>query len=150
MCFSCPMHVVLLAIAALPLLTGCDGLPERVPVSGKVLIDGQPLTYGSIMVIPENARPAMGKIAPDGTFTLSCYEDNDGSVLGTHKVTVSAVEALNSSSQKWHAPKAYTEPDTSGLEVTITEPTDSLVIELSWKGGKPFIENAAGDEVSGQ
>jgi hypothetical protein len=51
---------------------------------------------------------------------------------------------MSSSKQKRHAPKKYTEPDT----VDITEPTDSLVIELSWEGGQPFIENAAGDQAS--
>ncbi|MEX0585128.1 MAG: hypothetical protein WD176_00695 [Pirellulales bacterium] len=144
-----PLRFVWLLFAA-SVLCGCSDRPQLVPVSGKVLIDGQPLTYGTIMVIPANDRPALGRIGRDGSFVLSCFDDNDGSVLGTHKVTVSAVETLNSSSQKWHAPKVYTEPATSGLEVTISEPTDSLVIELSWRGGKPFVENAAGDEVSGQ
>jgi hypothetical protein len=28
----------------------------------------------------------------------------------------------------------------SGLQVAITEPTDSLTIELTWNGGEPFVE----------
>jgi hypothetical protein len=123
------------------LFTGCgDGRPARVPVSGKVLIDGQPLTYGYIRLVPDDARPAGGKINPDGTFTLTCYDGNDGCVPGTHKVSVVAVEVLSSSSQKWHAPKQYIDPATSAVTATVGEPTDNLVIELSWQGGKPFIE----------
>jgi hypothetical protein len=129
------------------LVTGCSDRPAIVPVSGKVMIDGQPLTYGTIMVIPDAARASFGKIGPDGSFSLTCYDENDGCVPGKHKVTVSAVEALNSSKQKWHAPKKYTEPDSSGLTVDISEPTDALVVNLTWDGGKPFIENAAGDQV---
>ena len=141
----------LLSVACLACLTaGCDDRPERVPVSGKVLIDGKPLTYGTIMVIPEDARPAMGKIGPDGSFSLTCYEENDGSVTGQHQVSVTAVEALSGSSQKWHAPKRYSDANTSGLTVDISEPTDSLVINLSWDGGAPFIERFGGDEASGE
>jgi hypothetical protein len=135
-------------LGCLLLLAGCSDRPEIVPVSGKVMIDGQPLTHGTVMVIPENARASFGTIGSDGTFSLTCYEEGDGCVPGTHKVTVSAVEALSSSKQKWHAPKKYTEVDTSGLTIDITEPTDDLVINLSWDGGKPFIENAAGDQAS--
>ena len=49
------LAVVFLALA------GCgDGGPKIVPVSGIVLIDGQPLTYGHVQVIPEGWRPASG------------------------------------------------------------------------------------------
>jgi hypothetical protein len=129
------------------LVAGCNDAPEIVPVSGKVLIDGQPLGYGTIMVLPDNYRASFGNIAPDGSFSLTCYETNDGCVRGKHAVTVSAVEALSSSKQKWHAPKKYTEPTTSDLTIDIDGPTDALVINLSWDGGKPFIENAAGDQA---
>src|SRR5688500_8443177 len=100
-------------LGCLTLVAGCSDRPEIVPISGKVLIDGQPLTHGTIMVMPDNARASFGTIAPDGSFTLTCYDEGDGCVPGTHKVTVSAVEALSSSKQKWHAPRKYTEPDTS-------------------------------------
>lgn len=130
------------------LMTGCSDRPALVPVSGKVLIDGQPLPHGTVMVMPDNARASFGKIAPDGTFSLTCYEENDGCVTGTHQVTVSSVETVSSSRQKWHAPKKYTDPESSGLTINVTEPTDSLVINLSWDGGKPFFENAAGDRSS--
>ena len=134
-------------LGCLLLVAGCNDGPEIVPVSGKVLIDGEPLTYGTIMVLPQDYRASFGTIGPDGSFSLTCYEPNDGCVRGKHALTVSAVEALSSSRQKWHAPKKYTEPDTSELTIDITGPTDALVIELSWDGGKPFIENAAGDEA---
>jgi len=127
-----------LAVAA---TVGCgDGRPRRVPVSGQVLIDGQPLTYGYVRVIPIDARPATAQIGPDGRFMLKTFEDGDGAVLGTHPVTVSANEYLSETSQRWHAPKKYADPGTSGLTATIDGPTDSLVINLTWDGGKPFVE----------
>jgi hypothetical protein len=120
-------------------MIGCGGgRPKRVPVSGRVLIDGQPLTYGFIRLVPQNARPASAEIGPDGRFTLKTFEDGDGAVLGTHIVTIAANEYVSETVQRWHAPKKYADPATSGLTTTITGPTNSLVIPLSWNGGKPF------------
>jgi hypothetical protein len=109
-------------------------------VSGQVLIDGKPLEFGFVQVIPEGDRAAQGDIGPDGRFQLTTYETGDGCVPGKHKVRVVAKEETGPHSRRWHAPKDYMNPDKSGLTVDITEATDSLVIELSWNGGKPFEE----------
>ena len=128
-------------------LCGCgEGRPDRVPVSGKVLIDGQPLSRGYIRIVPSDARASTGEIGPDGRFTLGCFEKADGCVVGTHPISVYAAEPLSASSQRWLAPKKYADPATSGLTAEIKEPTDSLVIELSWDGGKPFVERLGSDE----
>ncbi|WP_166829244.1 hypothetical protein [Thalassoroseus pseudoceratinae] len=123
-------------------MLGCGGpdRPERVPVSGQVLIDGEPLTVGSVQILPENARAANGKIDSEGRFEMTTFEPGDGVVPGTHRVVVVASEAMGGTGQKWHAPKKYIDPTQSGLTVEITEPTDSLEINLSWDGGKPFVE----------
>ncbi len=132
--------VAMLGLFAVALsLAGCgDGRTERVPVSGQVLIDGEPLTIGSIRLIPDNDRPATGVIGQDGRFTLTTYEDQDGVIIGTHKVTVAAREILGPNSQRWYAPKTYLVP--TGLTATIDGPQDDLKINLTWAGGKPFIE----------
>jgi len=139
----CPSHpvVALMLVALLLLVSGCgDGRPKRVPVSGRVLIDGKPLSYGFVRVVPEGARPASGKIGPDGRFTLTTFEPGDGAVLGTHAMSVAGVEVINSTSQRWHAPKKYADTGTSDLTATIDGPTDSLIVELTWDGRKPFVE----------
>ncbi|MBN1851203.1 MAG: hypothetical protein JW829_00705 [Pirellulales bacterium] len=134
-------------LPALILMVGCgDSLPKRVPVSGQVLIDHQPLTQGSIRLVPKDARPATGKIGPDGRFTLTTFGDEDGVVLGTHRVAVNALEILSANSQRWLVPKKYANERTSELTVTIDGPTDSLKVELTWDGGKPFVEKFAGGE----
>jgi hypothetical protein len=137
-------HVILFG-ALLLLTSGCgDGRPKRVPVSGQVLIDGKPLTLGSIYFVPTAARPASAEIGPDGRFTLATFEPGDGAVPGTHKVSVQAVESVGTNKVRWHAPKKYTDHRTSGVTATIDGPTDSLVIELTWDGGKPFVEQVEG------
>jgi hypothetical protein len=122
-------------------VAGCsDGLPSRVPVAGTVMIDGAPVTRGSVMFIPTDGRPAGGSIDPQGRFTLSCYERGDGATLGLHRVKITAVEPLGERSNRWHAPKKYADERSSGIEVEIAEPVDDLKIKLTWQGGKPFVE----------
>jgi hypothetical protein len=135
-----------LAVAlASALVCGCsDGRPERVPVSGRVLIDGQPLQAGNIRFHSRNHRPASAKIEPDGRFTLSTYEFGDGCVTGEHPVSVMGSQLLNARTMRWLAPKKYADAGSSGLVYEVTEPTESAEIRLSWDGGKPFDERILG------
>lgn len=137
---------VLWFVPAVLLLAGCsDYRPERVPVSGRVVIDGQPLEHGFVRFIAPKDRPSVAELGPDGRFELTCFTQKDGSVLGKHVVTVTAAESLSPQSQKWHAPKRYADPATSGLSATIDGPTEDLLLELTWGGGKPFVERFVGE-----
>lgn len=132
--------VAIVAVATVA-LTGCgDGGPKMVPVAGTVTIDGQPLTYGQIQVLPNGWRPASSPIGSDGRFMLTTTVSGDGCPVGTHNVVILAGEQLSADAMKWHAPKKYADPKTSKLTVTITGPTTDLKIELKWDGGKPFID----------
>ena len=71
---------------------------------------------------------------------LSCYGSEDGVVPGIHQVEVNAGEYLSSTKKYWHAPKKYARYSSSPLKQEISETTDSLVINLTWDGGKPFTE----------
>src|SRR5262245_52017424 len=95
-------------VAAVALFAvGCDSGPKIVPASGTVLIDGVPLTHGVVQIVPDDFRPASGKIEPDGRFTLTTLKPDDGCLVGTHKATVVATESLGPGAQKWHAPRKY-------------------------------------------
>lgn len=131
-------------LIAVLLLTGCgDNRPHRVPVSGQVLIDGQPLKHGFVRFIPAGARPSGGKLDEQGRFTLSCFDGEDGAVPGKHQVEISAREMLSATKVRWYAPKIYSDFGTSGIEQEISGPTDSMVINISWNGGAPFVETVA-------
>ncbi len=134
-------------------LAGCgDGGPKVAPASGVVLIDGQPLTYGHVQVMPTGSRPASGRIGPDGRFTLTTTAPGDGCAVGTHPAVILAGESVSPEAMKWHAPKKYADGKSSGLTVTVTGPTDALKLELTWAGGKPFtekFEKEGGSEFQG-
>jgi hypothetical protein len=132
---------VFIAVMATLTLSGCsDGRPSRVTVSGRVLIDGKPLTLGNIKFVPEGARPSSGKLDSEGRFTLTCYDGDDGVVPGKHRAQISAMEVIGPTKVKWFAPPKYADFRTSELEYEITEPTDDLKIELTWDGGAPFVQ----------
>jgi hypothetical protein len=120
---------------------GCGSrMPERVTVSGQVMIDGKPLTCGSISLVPKDARPSTGAIDEHGRFTLTCYGGKDGAIKGHHAVRVVASKPLPGDAIRWLAPPKYADHRTSGLGVDIDGPTDSLRIDLTWGGGAPFVE----------
>ena len=76
----------------LTLLGGCgDGLPERGKVTGKVTFNGKPVPEGTVTFYPETGRSATGRIQPDGTYTLTTFDEGDGAIVGPHEVTIEAV-----------------------------------------------------------
>ena len=72
--------VVVAAAGLFAGMIGCDARPRRVPVAGKVLIDGKPLTTGFIMVVPHEGRAATGAVScPFSART--CSADRPRSVI---------------------------------------------------------------------
>jgi hypothetical protein len=136
-----------LCALAIVLIAGCsDGRPKRVPISGQVLIDGKPLTYGYVQLVPADSRSSEGKLDSDGRFTLACFDRADGAVLGRHAVAVLAGETISSTKTRWHAPKKYADHRTSGLTEEISGSNENLVIKITWDGGKPFVEDSDSGE----
>ena len=128
-------------------LAGCgDARPARVPVSGRVLIDGRPLPNAIVQFAPPDARPSRARTDAEGRFTLKCFEQDDGAVPGRHRVAVAASQPIAGNKTLWHAPKKYASTRTSDLEQQIDGPADDLLIELTWAGGRPFVE----DEETGR
>ncbi|HEX9832660.1 MAG TPA: hypothetical protein VGA66_06150 [Mycobacterium sp.] len=122
-------------------LAGCgDGRPDRLKVSGQVLIDGKPLSHGYVRFVPKGARPSSASLDENGRFTLACFGDEDGAIPGTHQVEINGAEYISNDEILWHAPKKYASFRASPLTQEISESTESLVINLSWEGGKPFKE----------
>ena len=127
--------LAILLAAAFLLSVGCGrGGSPVVPVSGQVLMDGEPLATGIpgfIQVVPTSGRPATGPIDPQtGRFSLSTVEPGDGCIQGTHKVIVIMQQMVGQESESL-VPVRYTELEMTDLSVTIDGPTDSLTIELT-------------------
>jgi len=95
-----------------------------VPVSGKVLHNGQPLTAGSVTFVPEaNGQPeAVGSIGTDGSYTLATG-DQAGAPVGKYKVVVRSSVPSNPndpySVPKSVVPKKYSDPSATDLTVEV-------------------------------
>jgi hypothetical protein len=74
---------------------GANGLPTA-PVEGTVTFEGQPVTAGNLTFSPianfdklEAGAPATAAVKPDGSFVLGTNSENDGAVIGRHRVAYS-------------------------------------------------------------
>lgn len=120
-------------------IVGCgDSTPEVVPVQGKVLLDGKPLTKGSVATLPSAGRGAHGTLSSDGTFELTTFAQNDGARLGTHKVAVSSFDMIGTGPEAAQGrsliPERYANPQSSGLTIEVTaDGPNEPVLELSSK-----------------
>jgi len=73
-------HLLLLFLLSLFAIGCSDGRPDRVPVSGQVLIDGKPLTCGGVTFIPDGHRASHGTIGHwRTTVLLTLYPVEPGS-----------------------------------------------------------------------
>lgn len=137
----CAETLAVISLAVCIATIGCRPSEHAnvVPVTGRVLFNGEPLKYGSIIFQPAHGQPARGEILPNGDFTLSTYRVGDGAAVGRHKVRVTCYTSQDPSQKKEASaasdslgdsliPLRYTSFDTSGLEVALLA-----------GGNKPFV-----------
>jgi hypothetical protein len=122
-------------VAIILVVAGCGPSgPKIVPVSGQVMIDGEPMAagvVGYVQVVPSEGRAASGTIDPEtGRFKLTTWKEGDGCIVGTHRVTVTVRQTVGVESISL-IPENYDDLSKTDLEVTIDGPIDSLVIELT-------------------
>jgi hypothetical protein len=86
-------------LALLASLCGCgsDNGLDLAGVRGRVTLEGKPVRYGYIMFAPDGSKqtqgpPAMSKISEDGSYAISTQEAEDGAVVGTHQVSIIALD----------------------------------------------------------
>jgi len=106
--------------------------PTITPASGRVLMNGHPLTGvdGFVRVEPAGARAATGAIDREtGAFSLTTFARNDGCVAGTHPVAVVANVTVGGRLVSL-IPEKYADSATSGLTVAVAGRTADLTIAL--------------------
>jgi hypothetical protein len=144
-----PTQFSTLAFASILLLAGCDAGPKIVPISGQVLIDGKPLQFGYVRFVPPDSRLSGGALDAEGRFKLTCLKDGDGAVVGKHLVEILSQKPLSDTKIQWLAPKKFADHNTSGLTYEVTGPADNVRFDLTWDGGKPFVEILEGSGQEG-
>jgi len=142
---SLAVSCFILAFCLIGVLCAPDHRPDRVHVSGQVLIDGEPLTSGSIVFVPALGRGSVGNLDEQGRFTLSCYDGKDGAVPGTHSLEISADVLPTETEAPWPVPSHYANYLTSGLKTEITGPTRDLTVHITTEGTGSLPKEGGGD-----
>lgn len=135
--------VAVLSIAGLGLVAGCgSGRLPVAPAEGKVLYNGTPLEFGSVVFQPAAGPPARGTIRSDGTFVLSTYGNGDGAIIGAHEVRITCFESQRPGYEvdttqeeagvgKPLIPRKYANPGESGLKADVKEQNEPFVFDLT-------------------
>jgi hypothetical protein len=116
---------VLLAWAFAALLLGScrkEG-PTLHPVRGKLLFQNQPADGATVVFHPTDPKapkPA-GRVAADGSFTLSTYPHGEGAPAGDYLVAVTWLppNARDVENAKNRLPERYAQPGSSTLKATV-------------------------------
>jgi len=106
------------------------------PVSGRVILDGQPLANAAIVLhrvgdskLPANLHPR-GKANEDGTFSLETFDTADGAPDGDFVATVFLTQDTEVDGEPQAGPNllpaVYSKPETSPLKLKITAATKEL------------------------
>ncbi|BBO32423.1 hypothetical protein [Lacipirellula parvula] len=122
-----------IALLILVACLGCNSNDGPIPVSGTVKgAGGAVISFesGTVIFQPVSAgKPANGAVDPSGEFKMTTVSPNDGVHPGIYKVAVQLWK--NYRNQELAVPKAYGDPATTPLEVTVDADHDhfDLVIE---------------------
>lgn len=133
-------------LVALLGLVGCGGnsnRPQTSQVKGMVTFDGKPLPSGSLLFVPTGGGPtAQGKINEDGSYEMGTFAEDDGAVLGTFKVMITAYtqpkggpglpeDAINGNAASIPLiPEVYGDLENSGLTATVAEEPNTINFDL--------------------
>jgi hypothetical protein len=122
------------------LLAGCSraNRDQTFKVNGDVKLDGQPLTSGTVVFMPEKGRAAKGAIDTNGSFKLGTYMADDGAAAGRYQVMVIAPDhkAIQGGAVNLDqhipslVPERYTSTTTSGLAFEV-KPTEANVAHFT-------------------
>jgi hypothetical protein len=125
-----------IALAAFALGTaGCGG-DSRVPsfpVSGQVLVKGEPASGAFVVFHPiglqSESKPS-AQVGPDGSFKLTTIDEADGAPAGDYTVTVQWWKVVRNGNDATPGPNVvpppYDRPETSPIKVTVAEGENQL------------------------
>jgi hypothetical protein len=121
-----PLHIVTAVTLGACIIhqVGCTPSyqQETAAARGTVVLDGKPLSAGSVLLVPTQGRSAAGPLGSDGTFILGTYSKVDGAIVGKHKVAILPLVAGPEGGLPpgfVPVPARYQSAEASGLEVDV-------------------------------
>lgn len=122
-------------------IAGCGRYEDRVPVSGTVTLDGQPLKSGFIAFVGEQGDAVGVGPIRDGRYALSESGSRQGISSGSYQVRIESWEVEPGEEQpdgsfskgKSAIPERYQSSSTSGLAANVTKKDRRFDFELTAK-----------------
>jgi hypothetical protein len=108
-------------------LAGCGG-ETTIQVKGKVLVDGQPLTVGTVIFTPDAAKgntsldEPRGQLDANGVYHLYRTKGSTAVAPGWYKISISAQRLKDPKdpySYVSRIPTKFANPETSGLALEV-------------------------------
>jgi hypothetical protein len=140
---SLPRLLTVLVVAAALTAAGCG---RRITVKGKVTVGETPLTYGSVLFIPDKDKENTSTVSPRGLITPDgTYELNESVPPGWYKVVVSATEETSGDNAKTDMAPAkslidarYSDPNRTDLRIEVKSGASyDLKLDGPGQGGVP-------------
>lgn len=136
------------AVPVLALLAvGCgDSRYVTAEVHGRAVLDGNPVTAGTITFTPvetdgapRDGKTAVGTLQSNGVFALTTYESDDGAIVGKHRVHYFPPEETTPET-------VNVEVDTEGQEIAaeVRQSEDSPIMELEVSESSRIVEVQSG------
>jgi hypothetical protein len=143
---------LLLACGLVLVLCGCG--QKKGTVSGKVILEGKTVQFGSVLIVGRDHVPHSGAIQPDGTYVVQevPYGEASLAVISTDPASRRAIKVPRSSlaegepppepppvdNQGWFPiPDKYSDENQSGLSLTVQQPRTTHNIELKDEPNPP-------------
>lgn len=122
-------------------VAGCgDSGPKLYPVTGKVTVNGNPLSSGTVVFNPDKAKGntfggiCVGELSSDGAYTLQT-NGKPGAPAGPYKVTITATAAtpMDNTKPSMKSPinVGYMTVETTNLETTVGDPPGKYTFEVT-------------------
>lgn len=138
-CPICVFPATMMLLVAAMTSAGCGRSDrELTPLTGKVLYEGEPLRFGSVIFEHEYGQPATAAIQPDGAFVLATRGEAAGTVVGTRRVRVACYEGQDPARRpdpdgggelgRSLIPERFTSFATSGLTVEVRPGANEPVV----------------------
>ena len=140
------MRIVFLgAVAGLALLIGCSS-SNGVPVTGKVMLDGEPVEGAAVMLMPAGSgQAATGATDKEGHFALHLGGQTKLIPPGQYHVGITKKKTSGVTSddglsgavgpqgmkEEWIVPRKYSDPKSSGLTAEVKPDMKPLEFDLT-------------------
>ena len=127
-------------------LAGCSHGETTSTVTGKVLVDGQPLTIGTVVFTPDAAKgntsmhEPRGKLDANGVFHVFQTKDGGAVSPGWYKISIRAQRLKDPTdrySQMSVIPTKFASPETSGLTLEVVDHPAPVAYDITLSAKEP-------------